>query len=76
MLTGATAPPTKLGGKMGLVKCKHCRGMVIESDIYFNPYTKMTEFECINCGRSFEFSTQKYIGIMKALNIDYTGRLR
>lgn len=61
---------------MSLIKCKYCRGMVIESDVFFDPQSKMTEFECINCGRSFEFATARYVKVLNALDIDYRGRMK
>lgn len=60
---------------MSLIKCRKCRGMVIESDKVLDKHSKMTEFVCLMCGNSFEFSTQRYIKLLDALGVDYSRRL-
>lgn len=60
---------------MGIIKCKKCRGMVIESDKVLSKSSKMTEFTCIMCGNTFEFSTAKYIKVLDAIGVDYQRRL-
>ena len=61
---------------MSLIKCKKCGGMVIEADKFLNKHSKMTEFVCLMCGNSFEFSTQKYVKILDALGVDYSLRVK
>lgn len=53
-----------------------CEGMVIESEKTLDPNRRFTEFVCLVCGRRFYFETRRYINVLKALNIDFSGRLQ
>lgn len=61
---------------MSLIKCKKCNGMVVEEDKFLDKHSKLTEFVCLMCGNSFEFSTQKYVMILDAIGVDYSQRLK
>lgn len=52
-----------------------CEGMVIEAEKALTPNRKFTEFTCIICGHNFYFETRKYMKVLKALGIDYSGRV-
>jgi transcription elongation factor Elf1 len=61
---------------MSLIHCKKCDGMVVEADKVLDKQKHMTEFLCLMCGNSFEFSTQKYLRVLDALGVDYSRRVK
>jgi RNase P subunit RPR2 len=60
---------------MSLIKCKKCGGFVVEAERSLDRNRPYTEFFCIHCGKRFYFQTKRYLKILDALKIDYSGRL-
>jgi predicted RNA-binding Zn-ribbon protein involved in translation (DUF1610 family) len=52
-----------------------CEGMVTEAEWTLNTKKPTVEFVCANCGRRFYYETRKYLRVLDALNVDYSGRL-
>lgn len=49
---------------------------MVEADKFLDRQSKLTEFVCLMCGYTFEFSTDRYIKVLDALKVDYSQRLK
>lgn len=52
-----------------------CEGFVIEATWTLNTKKPTVELMCIHCGRRTYYETRKYLRLLDALGIDYSGRL-
>jgi hypothetical protein len=52
-----------------------CGGMVVEADKVLDTNKAYTEFVCLMCGRGFYFQTRRYLKVLDALKVDYSGRI-
>lgn len=52
-----------------------CEGFVIEASWTLNVNKPTVELMCVHCGRRTYCETRKYIKLLDALKIDYSGRL-
>jgi hypothetical protein len=52
-----------------------CEGFVIEAEWTLNVKKPTVELVCLHCGKRFYYETRKYLTVLDALGIDYSGRL-
>jgi hypothetical protein len=52
-----------------------CEGFVIEAGWTLDVNKPTVELMCVHCGNRFYFETRRYIKVLDALGVDYSGRL-